>query len=202
MPSESSDIFKDVRDLFTVGRGAFSSATFGGELAWRATERLDVAASLEYSKGTKRSEYRNWVDNNELPIEQTTSLRRIPLALSVRGYLFDRGRTISRYAWVPESWSPFIGAGVGYTWYDFRQEGDFVDFNSLAVYSDALQSKGGAPTVHALAGVEASLSQRFLIRGEYRYSWGSADLNSYYFNGYDPIDLGGGRATVGFAVRL
>ena len=204
MPGESSDVFDDVRDIFTVGRGAFDSATFGGELAWRATERLDVAAGVEYAKGSENSEYQHFVDNNELPIEQTTSLRRIPATVSVRGYLFDRGRTISRYAWVPGSWSPFLGAGAGLTWYEFKQEGDFIDFQTdpPEIYGDELHSKGRAMTFHVLAGLEASLSEHFLVRGEYRYSWASADLDPRYYSGYEPIDLGGGRATIGLAVRL
>jgi opacity protein-like surface antigen len=202
MPGEGGDVFDDIRDQLTVDRGAFNSATWGGEVAWRATERFDVAASLEYAKASTGSEYRDWVDSNDNPIEQTTELRRTPLTLSVKAYLLERGRTISRFAWVPARWSPYVGVGGGYVWYDYVQSGDFVDFDTLEIFTDELQSEGRAPTAHVLAGVEASLSEYFLIRGEYRYSWASAKPDSRYFVGYDAIDLGGGRATLGLVVRM
>lgn len=204
MPSASSDIFDEVRESFTIGSDAFGSTTWGGEVAFRLTERLDVAAGLEYAQGSTRSEYRDVVDIDDNPIEQTTTLRRIPLTLSVRGYLFERGRTISRFAWVPNAWSPYVGAGAGYLWYRFDMEGDFVNFDDpdWPIFTDRLRSDGTAPTAHVLAGIEASLTERFLLRGEYRHSWASSDLDTSAFSGYDPIDLGGGRATIGVAVRM
>lgn len=202
MPGESSDVFEDVRQRFTVDRGAFSSMTVGAEVAWRASERLDVAAGLEYAKASTRSEYRDWVDTDDNPIEQTTSLRRMPLTLSVKAYLFERGREISQFVWVPARWSPYVGVGGGYTWYTYQQEGDFVDESTLQIFPDELRSDGSAPTYHVLAGMEASLSEHFLIRGEYRYSWASAEPDSRFFTGYDAIDLGGGRAVLGLAVRM
>lgn len=200
MPTESSEVFEFVRDRLTVDRGDFDSFLFGGEVAWRGTERLDVTATLEYAGASVRSEFRDWVDLQDRPIEQTTELQRLPLTLSVKHYLFERGREISRFAWVPHQWSPYVGAGAGILWYEFVQHGDFVDFETRDIFRDRFTSAGAAPTAHVLAGVQLSLSEHFLVRGEYRYSWASADLEED-FVGFEPIDLGGGRATIGLAIR-
>lgn len=201
MPSGSGEIFEFVRERLTVDPGDFDSFLFGGEIAWRWTERLDVTASLEYASASVRSEFRDWVDQDDRPIEQTTDLSRLPLTVSVKGYLFERGREIGRLAWVPAGWSPYVGAGVGILWYDFAQEGDFVDFETLDIFRDRFGSDGGTATAHVLGGVQLSLSRRVLVRGEYRHSWATAELSEDFVN-FDPMDLGGGRLTVGVAVRM
>lgn len=200
MPTESSDVFEFVRERLTVDDGDFASTTLGGEISWRATERLDVSATVEYAGASVRSEFRDWVDQDDNPIEQTTELVRVPVTLSVKGYLFERGRAIGRYAWVPNAWSPYAGAGVGIMAYDFEQHGDFVDFETLDIFRDRFESKGSTPTGHVLAGVQVSLSEHFLARAEYRHYWASAELEGD-FVGFEPIDLGGGRATIGLAIR-
>ena len=37
---------------------------------------------------------------------------------------------ISRLAWIPRTFMPYVGAGGGYGTYEFRQNGDFVDFDN------------------------------------------------------------------------
>ncbi len=202
LPRESSDVFDFTRENLTVERGDFRSGTFGGELAWRASERVDVAAGVEYAQASRPSEFRHWVDTNGLPIEQMTKLARTPLTLTVKGYLFPRGRSISRYAWVPRAWSPYVGAGGGWVWYDFEQSGDFVDFDDLGIFTDHLTARGMGPEGHVLAGAELSLSARLLMKVEYRYAWATATLKGTDFVGFDPIDLSGSRAVVGLAVRM
>lgn len=201
MPSQSGEIFEFVRERLTVERGAFDGFTVGGEVSWRWTERVDVTASLEYASASVGSEFRDWVDQDDRPIEQTTDLSRLPLTVSVKGYLFERGREISRLAWIPTGWSPYVGGGAGILWYDFAQEGDFVDFETLDIFRDRFVSDGSTTTAHVLGGVQLSLSRRMVVRGEYRHSWASAELGGD-FVGFEPMDLGGGRLTVGVAVRM
>lgn len=201
MPVQSSEIFEFVREELTVDPGAFDSFTFGGEVSWRWTERLDLSVTLEHASASVPSEFRDWVDLEDRPIEQTTSLRRVPFTLSLKAYLMERGRRISELAWIPRDWSPYVGAGAGVLWYDFEQEGDFVDFETLDIFRDRFSSEGAVPTAHVLAGLQYSLSERFVVRGEYRYAWASAELSDD-FVGFEPLDLGGGRITVGAAVRF
>lgn len=201
MLSESSEIFRFVREELTVERGAFDSFTVGGEVSWRWTERLDVSATLGYADASVRSEFRDWVDLDDRPIEQTTERSRLPLTVSVKGYLFERGRRISPLAWVPGRWSPYVGAGVGILWYDFTQHGAFVDFETLDIFEDRFTSEGSTLAAHVLAGVQVSLSRRVVARAEYRHSGASAELSGD-FVGFEPVDLGGGQLTVGLAVRM
>ena len=196
-----SEVFDFARDILTLGTSDFASSAWGADIAVRATERLDIAAGVGVTRSSTRSEFRDWVDLDDLPIEQTTTFLRVPMTLSAKYYFRDRGRSVSRFVWVPERWSPYVGLGGGAVWYRFEQEGDFVDFETLDVFSAFLESEGTTGTAHVFSGVDLSLSPRMVLTGEARYSWASMDMGRG-LRGFDGIDLGGFQATLGLSVRF
>ena len=201
VPFAGSDVFDLVRKDLTLETSDFSSPTLGLEMAYRLNERFDLAVDFAYTGSESHSEFREWVDMNDLPIKQVTRFKRLPLTLSLRTYLWDRGRSVGRFAWIPRDWTPYVGIGGGVVWWKFAQEGDFVDFETLEIFTDHFTSSGAAGTVHALAGVEMSLGPRFALTAEGRYSWAEAEMDRD-FVGFEPIDLSGLRLTVGVTARL
>jgi opacity protein-like surface antigen len=201
MPSANSDLFTFTTSNLTVNHNDFNAVDIGGDLAFTISPRLDLTFDLSYSGVDKGSESRNFVDNNNQPIEQSTSFSRTPLTVNARYYLMDRGRRIGHYAWVPNSIAPYVGAGVGIMNYAFDQKGDFVDDSTLAVFTDRFHSSGWAPMAQVLAGVEWSLSPGWAVRTEARYLTASAAPSSD-FSGFHRIDLSGFTASAGFLVRF
>lgn len=201
MPSAGSDVFSYTTSTFTVGRGDFSALDLGADLSFTVAPRWDLAFDLSYSGMSKGSEYRNFVDNNQQPIEQSTSLQRTPVTVNARYYLTDRGRQIGHYAWVPNSIVPYVGAGLGMMYYEFGQKGDFIDSSTLLVNPDELHSGGWAPVAQLLAGAEWSLGSRWALRTEARYLSSGASLSSD-FQGFHRIDLSGVTTSVGLFVRF
>lgn len=201
VPAAGSEIFDFVRDRLTVEEGDFRSAAYGTRLGVRVSEHLDVELDVVRSGSETSSEFRDWVDQNDRPIEQTTSFSRTAATLDVKAYPWERGRSIGQYVWIPRRLSPYVGAGGGLLWYAFEQEGDFVDFQTLDIFRDQFTSDGRTETWHLFAGLDVSLSPRFLLTAELRHAWASAEMDSD-FVGFDPIDLSGFQGTVGFAVRL
>lgn len=199
--SAGSDIFSFTTERLTLGRGDFSGPAAGADLSFRLTPRLDLQLSGTYAGSTRSSEFIDWVDQDDQPIEQTTRFVRVPLTAGVRAYLTPRGHSIGQFAWVPARVAPYVGAGGGAMWYLFRQEGDFVDFETLDVFSDRLESQGWTATAHALAGADLTLSPRLALTGEARYAVARARLSNA-FDQFDPIDLSGLSATVGLTVRF
>jgi opacity protein-like surface antigen len=202
MPAEGSDLFSEARRNLTVSPGDFGSFLVLVEGAVRVTEQFDAVLGLEHAGSTVRSEMRDWVTQDDRPIPQATNFKRTRLMGSVKWYAFPRGRGVSEYVWVPNAWSPYVGGGVGVTWYDFYQYGDFVDFQTLDIFETRLRSDGRGFTQHVMAGADVSLTARFLVRGEYRYIWGSAPVDQSVFEDFGDIDLSGSRITVGIAVRM
>ena len=199
----NSDIFQFVTDTLTLEGSDFTGGLFGGELAFRAHERVDIAVNAGFSRSESGSEYRNWVDNLDEPIEQTTTFTRIPLTLGVKVYLKERGRSIGRFAWIPERWAPYVGGGGGMTYYEFVQEGDFIDYltDPKEIFTDRFVSEGSAPTAFLRAGADLSLGPKFLFNADVRYTWADATMGRD-FEDFDDIDLGGIDATLGFGIRF
>jgi hypothetical protein len=205
VPNVSGDVFDFTLDSLTTSRSDFNSVTVGGELAFRLTPRTDLALNVGYSRSQAPSEYVNWVDNNDLPIQQSTEFRRIPVTAGLKYYFRDRGRALGRFAWVPAPWAPYVGAGAGWVWYRFEQSGDFVDFTSFDVYPDTYRSEGKAPTLHVFGGADWTLSPTFVLTAEARYAWAKADMGQDFVNPGGPavkIGLSGLQATAGISVRF
>src|SRR5438105_7858907 len=169
--SAGSDLFTFVTDQLTVTRNDFNAVTFALDVDYRLSRRVDVVFGFGSSRTVTKSEFRHWVDNNRQPIEQTTEFNRVPLTASVKAYLMPAGRSIGHFAWIPARIAPYVGAGGGVMWYRFQQQGDFIAFDTLKVFTDSFDSNGWTPTVHALGGVEVSLGSRLAIATEARYEW-------------------------------
>jgi len=157
LASAGSDVFTFVTSELTVNRRDFSAPAVVFEVTHKVSPRMDLVFGVATSRSSTRSEYRptpeaprGYADNNNLPIEQTTSFQRVPLTASLKMYLGDPGRSVGRFAWIPKRYAPYVGAGGGAMWYRLRQEGDFIDFGTLRVFPDTFDSDGWAPTVVVL----------------------------------------------------
>lgn len=199
--SASSDLFDFVTNQLTLNRSDFSSPTGQVDLAFRIAPRLDVDFGAGLSRSSSPSEYRTLIDQNNQPIQQTTSFERVPLTADLRFFLTPPGRSIGQFAYVPARFAPYIGAGAGMIGYEFKQTGDFVDPNTNYVFNSDLSSSGWAPEAHALVGADYSLSPRFALSGEAKYLWAKGSLNND-FSGFDKIDLSGFTTTIGLKLRF
>lgn len=201
MPRAGSEVFDFVQDELTLGRSDFNALTLGGEIAGRLNDRFELTLGLDRGQSRARSEFRDWVGNDDLPIAQTTDFLRSSITVGTRVYLTERGRSVSRFAWVPADFVPWVGGGAGIVWYDFEQEGEFVDFQTLDIFNDRYTSDGSAPLAYLSGGVDWSISTRWILRAEGRYSWASSEMDTD-FVGFDDIDLSGFQASFGLGVRF
>lgn len=198
----NSDVYDFLMSEHTLARSDFDSPYIGGEVAVRVSERWDIALSAGWQQSSAKSEFRDWVDADDLPIEQITELELVPVSVNAKFYPFERGVNVGRFAWIPRTFSPFVGGGMGFVSYTLAQEGDFVDFESFEIFPDRLQSDHEAFLARALAGVNVSLANQFLFTLEARYSWANAALGRSYSSEFDDIDLSGMQFVGGFAVRF
>lgn len=196
----NGDVFTFATDQLTLSRRDFSSASFVFDVAYKISPRFDAVFSLAASRSSTPSEFRDWLDNNNLPIRQTTDFQRVPLTAAVKSYFAAPGRSIGHFAWIPSRYAPYVGGGGGVMWYRFRQTGDFIDFNTLKVFPDVFDSDGWTPTAHVFGGVEVSLTPRLAVTTEGRFLWARAPLSSD-FAGFDRIDLSGLTITSGVLIR-
>lgn len=199
--SAGSDIFDFVTEQLTLEKSAFNAPGFGAEVAVSLNDRMDIVGGFDVAKSSTPSEYRGFIDSQGLPIQQTTSLRQSNFFGSVKFALIPRGRAISRYAWIPSTFVPYIGAGGGMTKYEFKQNGDFVDFADFSVFDESFTSSGWTPTAHVFGGTDIQIYKRMFLSLEGRYTWANATLDNDFID-FDPIDLGGFRFGAGFHIMF
>jgi hypothetical protein len=194
-----SDLFDFVTDQLTLERGDFNAPAIGGEVAIAFGSRLEAVGGVEWSRPRAPSEYRRFVDNNNLPITQETSLQNVHLTGGIRFALRPRGRSVSRLAWVPRGITPYVGAGAGAVRYRFEQRGDFVDFVDNSVFTDVFESEGWAPSAHLFGGADVQMWRLVFLKIEGRCMWSSATLSRDFID-FDPIDLAGFRTSAGISL--
>jgi len=186
------------RDL-TIDDGAFNSPGVTFEASFFVAPRVDIVAGVDLSGSSTSSEYRAYVDNNRLPIEQRTELRGTTVSGSLKYTLIPRGREVGSLAWVPNAVVPYVGAGGGAHWFRMTQQGDFVDFQDLSVFPEVFRSSGWSPSVHVFGGADIKVYRRLYVSLEARYEWAKGDLGPEWID-FDPIDLSGLRVGTGISV--
>jgi hypothetical protein len=194
--SAGSDLFDFVTRHLTLDKEDFNAPAFAADVAFNVAARLQVEGAFEYARREHRSEYRDFVDSDLRPIEQTTGLSTMHLTGGVRYALLPRGREVSRLVWVPRKVIPFVGAGAGAVRYTFRQSGDFVDFVDHSVFFESFKSQGWAPTAHVFGGVDLQIHKGLYATVQGRFTRASAALDSDFID-FDPIDLSGFRMSAG-----
>lgn len=202
-PLAQGDLFRqDFKDL-TLSKNDFGAIHVGTDFSFHVGQRFDVVIGSTYAGSNAKSEFRDYIDNNDLPIEQNTKLQRVTITGGGKMYLAPRGRSIGRFAWVPNRIAPYVGAGGGILWSRYEQKGDFVDFATpaLNVFSATFQSDKWTPTAHVMAGTDFSLSPSLALTTEARYTYAHAALGRD-FEGFDKIDLSGLSLTAGIALRF
>jgi len=191
-----SDWYSFVSDQLTLGHKDFNAPGFAADFGFAVGRRLDVLGGFDINRSETSSEYRDFVDNNRLPITQTTSLRTIGITGSIKYALIERGLEVSRLAWVPRHIVPYVGAGGGALHYDLEQFGDFIDFTDNQVFGSTFKSSGWSPVAQAFAGVDVRVLKRVYVTIDGRYQWSNATLSSTWVD-FDPIDLAGFKLAAG-----
>lgn len=199
--SGDESLWHFTREQLTVETGDFAGFSVGGELGVRLAERLDLTVAVTRTSAETISEFRGWVGVDDLPIVQTTRFSTTPLTFGLKAYLWNRGRTVGRFAWVPRRWNPYVGVAGGFVWYEFRQSGEFVDYETEDIFQDTFLSNDRAPTIHFVGGADVTLRSRIVLTGEARYAFASGPLDAD-FVGFSDLDLAGLQVTAGIALRF
>ncbi len=199
-PRATSDLFSFVTERLTVDRGDFGGAALAAELGIRVHPRVDLVFGTGVSTREARSEYRDFVDLDDLPIEQRTTFRRIPMTAGLKLHLRPEGRSVSSLAWVPTKLAPYVAAGGGMMYYVFKQDGDFVDYQTLDVFGTSLKSTDVSVMAYGAVGGTYSLTPRIGLNAELRYDHARSTLGSD-FRDFSALDLSGVGLTAGFLFR-
>ncbi len=201
VPTASGEVFDFTKETLTLEDSDFHGFSWRAGIGIRLSPDLDLSLGAGFESSESPSEYRLYEGSDGLPIEQVTAFNRTPLTIGLRLYPTSRGRRISEFAWIPAKIAPYVGAGVGWMWYEFVQRGEFVDVGTNEIFQDYFDSDGSSYLVYGLAGLEVAVGRRWTLFTEARYTSASATLGGDFI-GFEDIDLGGLSASAGLAIRL
>jgi hypothetical protein len=204
MPSGDSDFWEDTEDVFTLDVSDFDDFMLGLTYVRPVSNEVEIGLNVDFYEETVRSEYRGFVDEDGFAILHDTELSLIPLTADVRFIPGGRyrirpgGRKIVKPVF-------YLGAGVGLTFWEYEEYGDFLDFtfDPPEIFLDRFVDDGVAFEAHVLAGVEIPVSRMTNLLLETRYSASEDDLGGDFggLPGTD-LDLGGSSIYGGLSFRF
>lgn len=200
-PRASGGIFSFIDTTLTLSRSDFNSFVAAGEVGIRITDRLTALMDIGVERAAQPSEFRYYLDQNNLPIQQRTTFTRVPLTVGLKAYLLPPGRAVGDFAWLPNRIAVYVGAAGGVMHYQFTQRGDFVDNTDLSIFRTTYSSADWGTIGQVLGGAEITMTKHLAVDLQTRYTLGSANMSSP-FVGFDRIDLNGLQTTVGLSWRL
>jgi hypothetical protein len=203
LANTSGEPFTILERETTIGPRSFDAFNLGVDFGYFMTKRLDLTLTLDVSTRTKSAEYREWEENGQ-PIVNQSTFDRAGFAAGLRYNFVDRGRQISALAFIPARTIPYVGLSGGAISYEFVQKGDFVEpttDSTARIFADELHTDGASFMGQAYAGVERRLSARWSLLGEARYTHATAKLVNDY-SGLGNIQLSGLALNVGATVRF
>lgn len=201
MPTSTGDLWAFTFDELTMSRRDLAAFDQGVDIALRLNDRFDLVFGYALSESRTKTELRDWVDENDQPIEQNTRFTRRPLSATLRYSLRPRGTMIGSYAWVPTTFAPYVGIGAGRMSYRFQQAGEFVDSETAEIFEDNYRARGKVGFVLASTGVVWSVAPSLALTGDFRYLHASADGRPSFI-GFDKLDLSGLATTVGLTIKF
>ena len=137
-------------------------------------------------------------DNRGLPIQQTTELEQMNLTVSAKFALLPRGRAISRLAWIPRTFVPYVGAGGGYGTLRVPAERRLrrLRQRQSRVQRHVHVATAGRRPCHVLGGTDIQVYRHLMLSFEGALLVAARDLDQDFID-FEPIDLGGFRFGAG-----
>lgn len=204
MPQGDSDFWDETEDVFTLDASDFDDVVLGFSYVHPVSNNVEIGLNVDFFEESSRSAYRDWVDEFSFPIFHDADLSMVPLTVDVRFLPGGRyrlrpgGRQIAKPVF-------YVGGGVGLNFWDYEEEGDFLDFgfDPPEIFYDRFVDDGVAFEIHALAGVEIPLGRTTNLLFEGRYSVSNDDLAGDFAGLVNnDIDLGGTAIYGGLSLRF
>jgi len=199
-PRGDSDLW-DLNETFTTEDTTdYDDALFGAAYGMPLGPNADLQFEISYYQAQADVHYRNFFNVNGDAIRQEHRLTELPMEISLRFLPIARETPGGRLRPV----IPYLGGGGGALFWEYREEGRFVDDLQFPTYQyyDERETRRVTGTLHAVAGVEIQFVREFSIFIEGRYRWAKDDLSSDFDSNLDEFDLSGASVSVGATWRF
>ena len=195
-PGGESQVWTLNTATFDFAVGDFNYWMGGVELDLELTNYLDVAIGFDGYSRRLESTYRDFVRDDGAEIPQSFKLKVLPITGGLRLLPLGKFRKLI----------PHVAVGTGLYYFDYREEGDFVNGTSFDVLPGTFHDRGLVPGLQAGAGAEYRFSEGidpgegWYLFGHFRRHWVSAELAGDFTG--EKLDLGGSEVAFGLSLRF
>ncbi len=199
IPDGDSNFWNDSEEVFTLNVEDMDDILAGIDFGIAINPRMEFSIGIEYFDVTTGSEYRDYIGSDGFPITHDTSLEILPVQASLK--ILPGGRyTEGRYMALSKI-IPYIGGGIGFYLWEYRESGEFIDFGDMSVYPEIYVSDGVAVGAHVMGGIEIPFDPYWSVMMEAKYSKVDDTLNKD-FSDFGTIDLSGWSFILGTSFRF
>jgi len=202
-PTGNSDFWDTNEAAFTLDHSDFNGVTGGVGYTASINNFFEFDVNADFYAASTRSADRLFTDQDGFPIFHDSRLAIFPVTVGFRvlpaGRYARRGTEGNHYVRRPV---PYFGAGVGMSYWQYEEEGDFVASDFSVVY-DRFTETGLAFEKHAMIGIEFPVAPDWNVTLEVRQSWAEATPGGS-FSVVNPgtLDLGGTSVFLGGSLRF
>ena len=201
-PAGGGEFWDETEAVFRFDSSDLDGFMAGATWSLALSNNFELGLNADFYYGDDRTSYRDIVDTFENEILHDVRLEQIPLTVDLR--LLPAGRYRLRGSagqYQVRRPVPYLGVGVGANIWSYEEVGDFVDFDTLEVFSASFQDEGVALVTSAVVGVEIPVGPGWNFTLEGRYYWSDDELGND-FEGLGRLQMDGAAAFVGGSWRF
>jgi hypothetical protein len=160
-PNPEGELWRDNADTFELELADLNSISGGVEFALELNEFLDFTVGVDGYSRTVFTRYRDFVRDDGSEIEQELRLSVAPVTAGMRFLPAGKFRALI----------PYVAGGVGLYPYEYREEGEFIDFQTFDIFGGTFIDRGLGTGLYAAFGLEVPVARRLTVFGEFRRHW-------------------------------
>jgi hypothetical protein len=195
-PSGESELWDLNVQAFDLDVSDFTHVMGGVALDLQLKTYLDISVGLDGYSRRVSSQYRDFIRDDGTEIQQSFKLKVLPITGGLR---FLPVQKFHKFI-------PHVAAGIGLYYFDYQEEGEFINRSSFEIFGDAFRDRGITPGAYVGAGLEFRVSegidpgQGWFVFGQFRRHWATTELSGDFDT--EELDLGGNELAFGVALRF
>jgi hypothetical protein len=190
-PRGKSDLWFENEETFDFLVSDFNYPFGGVEFAIELNEFVDFAFGVDVYSRRVTTNYRDFVRDDGTEIIHDARLTVVPVTSGVRFLPLGKFHVVV----------PYVTGGLGLYPYEYREEGEFIDFATFDIFGAVFLDRGVGFGAYGAAGIEVSLTRGFLVFGEVRRHWVWTNHGGD-FREFGDFDLDARQIAFGFTLRF
>lgn len=200
-PDPDGEIYDFSERELTFDRNRLEGVSFDFAVYRQLNNYVSVGGGFSAFGDAVTSEFREYEFEDGDSIIQETRIEQFWAGAMVMITPFGAGASYGTRAWAPRAVVPYFTFGAGFMTWEFTQEGDFVDVDTLDVFYDAFYDDGVTASLRYGGGLRVNLTKSLDLDFAYLRDLAEDELSGD-FEGFGDIGLDARHVGAGLTFRF